>query len=258
LLKREVNTFYYSGFAGFEGEESALAGALITAQLKGNVEGNDLFYTLTVNVPDMNIVFDFTFSENKYAPTVLSSKTYADNIVVRVNESETEPMAASVKVDRLSNGNINFSLPDFVMELEGNKMYVGNIYVEDLPLIEGEGKRSYELINYNGMLRITAGSDSEQFWVGPELGFIPLRLKGKLTDDKLFVTIDIDMQESLAQTIYVNFGSDIANGIVEMSNVKCQMSNDIYDMSGRRVSVSSVSSVRPKGIYIVNGKKVIR
>ena len=258
LLKREVNTFYYSGFAGFEGEESALAGALVTAQLKGNVEGNDLFYTLTVNVPDMNIVFDFTFSENKYAPTVLSSKTYADNIVVRVNESETEPMAASVKVDRLSNGNINFSLPDFVMELEGNKMYVGNIYVEDLPLIEGEGKRSYELINYNGMLRITAGSDSEQFWVGPELGFIPLRLKGKLTDDKLFVTIDIDMQESLAQTIYVNFGSDIANGIVDMSNVKCQMSNAIYDMSGRRVSVPSVSSVRPKGIYIVNGKKVIR
>ena len=33
----------------------------------------------------------------------------------------------------------------------------------------------------------------------------------------------------------------------------------VYDLSGRRVSVSSVSSVPsvlPKGVYIVNGKKV--
>ena len=252
LVKRDVNTFFYSGFAGFEGEESTLAGALVTAQLQGKWEGDDLFYTLTVNVPDMGVVFDFTFSENKYAPTILSSKIYDDNIVVRVNESETAPMAASVKVDYLSNGNINFSLPDFIMELEGNKMYVGNIYIEDLPLIDGEDKRSYELINYNGMLRITEGSDSEQFWIGPELGFIPLRLKGKLTDSKLYVIIYIDMQESLEQTIYVNFGSDIANGITSMDNAQLTMDNAIYDLSGRRVQKAT------KGIYIQNGKKFIR
>lgn len=252
LMKRGVNTFFYSGFAGFEGEESTLAGALVTAQLQGKWEGEDLFYTLTVNVPAMNIVFDFTFSENKYAPTVLSSKTYDDNIVVRVNESETAPMAASVKVDRLSNGNINFSLPDFIMELEGNKMYVGNIYIEDLPLIDGEDKRSYELINYNGMLRITEGSDSEQFWIGPELGFIPLRLKGKLTDDKLYVIIDIDMQESLSQTIFVDFGSDITNGITSIGNEQLTKDNAIYDLSGRRVQKAT------RGIYIQNGKKFIR
>ena len=31
----------------------------------------------------------------------------------------------------------------------------------------------------------------------------------------------------------------------------------VYDLSGRRLSVSSASSVLPKGMYIVNGKKVI-
>ena len=252
MVKRGVNTFFYSGFAGFEGEGSVLAGALITAQLQGKWEGDDLFYTLTVNVPAMGIVFDFTFSENKYAPTVLNTKVYDDNIVVRVNESVTDPMAASVKVERLSNGNINFSLPDFIMDLEGNKMYVGNITIDDLPLIESDGKRSYELINYNGMLRITEGSDDSQFWIGPELGFIPLRMKGKLTADKLYVTIDIDMQESLSQTISVEFGSDIANGISSVSNEQLTKDNAVYDLSGRRI-------VKPtKGLYIQNGKKIIR
>ena len=252
LVKRGVNTFFYSGFAGFEGEGSALAGALVVAQLQGKLEGDDLFYTLTVNVPDMEIVFDFTFAENKYAPSVQSTKIYEDNLVVRVNDVVTDPMSASVKVERLSNGNINFSLPDFVMVLEGSSMYVGNIEIEDLPLIDGADKRSYELINYNGMLRITEGSDSEQTWIGPLLGFIPLRLKGKLTDDKLFVTIDIDMEESLGQTISVDFGSDIANGITSVDNGQGTMDNAIYDLSGRRVQKAS------KGIYIQNGKKFIR
>ena len=252
LVKRGVNTFFYSGFSGFEGEESVLAGALVTAQLQGKWEGEDLFYTLTVNVPDMDAVFDFTFSENKYAPTVLSSTMYDDNIVVRVNEMVTDPMSASVKVERLSNGNINFSLPDFVMVLEGSSMYVGSIEIEDLPLIDGADKRSYELINYNGMLRIAAGTDESQFWIGPELGPIPLRLKGKLTDDKLYVTIDIDMQESLGQVISVDFGSDIANGITSIDNGQGTMDNAIYDLSGRRVQKAS------KGIYIQNGKKFIR
>ena len=252
LVMREVNTFFYSGFAGFEGEGSPLQGALIEAQIQGKFEGEDLFYTLTINAPSMNAVFDYTFGENKYAPTVLSSKMYEDNIVVRVNDMVTDPMSASVKVDRLSNGNINFSLPDFVMVLEGASMYVGNIDIKDLPIIDGANERSYELINYNGMLRITEGSDSEQPWIGPLLGFIPLRLKGKLTDDKLFVAIDIDMQETMGQVISVDFGSDIANGITSIGNGQLTMNNAIYDLSGRRVQKPT------KGIYIQNGKKFIR
>ena len=39
--------------------------------------------------------------------------------------------------------------------------------------------------------------------------------------------------------------------------VKKGISKNVYDLSGRRVSVSSVSSVLPKGVYIQNGKKVV-
>ena len=55
--------------------------------------------------------------------------------------------------------------------------------------------------------------------------------------------------------------SDSEDGINQIQNSKFKIQNDaIYDLSGRRVSVSSVSSansVLPKGIYIINGKKVV-
>ncbi len=55
-----------------------------------------------------------------------------------------------------------------------------------------------------------------------------------------------------------------ADGIetIQNSNFKIQNgTNAVYDLSGRHISVPSVSSafsVLPKGIYIVNGKKVVR
>ena len=44
-------------------------------------------------------------------------------------------------------------------------------------------------------------------WTGPYLGEIPLKLQGKMNDEKLFVTIDIDMQ-MLGQVIQVELGTD--------------------------------------------------
>ena len=45
-----------------------------------------------------------------------------------------------------------------------------------------------------------------------------------------------------------------ATGIGEIQNAKSTISNDIYDLSGRKVMSDKMS----KGIYIINGKKVIR
>ena len=49
-------------------------------------------------------------------------------------------------------------------------------------------------------------------------------------------------------------------GVESMHNAQCTMHNAIYDLTGRKVSVNSVpsvTSVLPKGIYIVNGRKVL-
>ena len=59
--------------------------------------------------------------------------------------------------------------------------------------------------------------------------------------------------------------SDMLTGIGSLDNGQWRMGNAqgdgaVYDLSGRRVPVSSVSSARsvlPKGLYIVNGRKVL-
>ena len=61
----------------------------------------------------------------------------------------------------------------------------------------------------------------------------------------------VDVLSSLngaAVKLYV--GND-ETGIDEMENVKCKMDNAIYDLSGRHVNKAI------KGIYIVNGKKIV-
>ena len=53
---------------------------------------------------------------------------------------------------------------------------------------------------------------------------------------------------------------EIISGVHSIDNGQWTINNDVYDLSGRRVSVPSVSSARsvlPKGIYIKNGKKIL-
>ena len=39
-------------------------------------------------------------------------------------------------------------------------------------------------------------------------GEVPLDLRGKMNDDKLYVTIDIDLQSIMQQIVYVQLGTD--------------------------------------------------
>ena len=69
------------------------------------------------------------------------------------------------------------------------------------------------------------------------------------------ITIGGDVNVSLRS---IDYTDPSTVGIQQMENGERKMENDgIYDLSGRRVSTSSVPAVLPKGIYIVNGKKVV-
>jgi hypothetical protein len=49
-----------------------------------------------------------------------------------------------------------------------------------------------------------------------------------------------------------------ATGIESLApNSSAKGDKSIYDLNGRKISMSSDASVLPKGVYIVNGKKVI-
>jgi len=142
-------------------------------------------------------------------------ETYTEDLVVTINSVSAEPQPATINVESLANGNINFTLNNFVLVMGEDVMPVGNIELKDLPLTD-EG--AYKSFSFEGNIAIQPGGNSIEFggetyemtaedWVGPALGEIPMTLKGKVSENKLYVTIDIVMA-ALGQNVSVVLGTD--------------------------------------------------
>ena len=190
-------------------------------------------------------------------------KVYTEQLVLTINGEISAPQDAGVVVVDNGNNTINFVLKNFFLVNGENTIPVGNISVENLPVKKGEDGLDY--ITFNGSIVIQPGDmEGIDMWVGPMVGEIPMKLQGKMNEDKLFVTIDIIMQESLGQIVYVQLGTDdfvdkekedAINGITTVR----KSSSAIYDLNGRRIHAQSaiLNSQSKKGLYIVGGKKVL-
>lgn len=186
--------------------------------------------------------------------TMAQTVPFEDDLTVTINENSTEPQKTTVYLTLNEDGTCNFALNNFMLGSEGSdQIPVGNIFIENLPLTLSED--GYYTISYDNILLISAGDAegfSEEDWIGPNLGEIPLKLAGKVTMEKLYVTIDIDMMDTaLQQIIFVTFGSDF--GANAIKNVKTEKAAKTYDLQGRVVSAPA-----RHGIYVVNGKKVVK
>ena len=136
-----------------------------------------------------------------------SEKIYTEPLVVTINGESTEPQDASITVVDNGNGTINFVLNNFILAVGEEQMGVGNIVLNNLETKESIFGLKY--FSYDGTLAIAEGNKEDiDTWMGPMLGDIPLVLQGKMTDDNLYVTIDIDMQAMLGQIIYVKLGAN--------------------------------------------------
>ncbi len=231
----------------------------IPVKLSGKLNDNKLFVNIDIDMQEslgqtINVVVgkDSGFVAPK--PTVVSTNTYDQTLVVSINEQSTDPIPAKIVVDHMSDGTINFSLKNFYLpadEEDADPMYVGNITLEGVTVEQAEG---YETIATDQKITIEDGTEpSDASWIGPFLGEIPVKLSGKLNDKKLYVNIDIDMQESLGQTINVVVGNEgDVTGIHSATVAPASTTDAIYTLSGVRVSKAT------KGVYIINGKKVIK
>jgi len=242
-----------SGAIAFQGESGESIGTC-PFTLKGKYSDSDLYYKVIVDASSLlSRVFSFTYGSD-FAPVAETgtAKEYDDKLIVTVDENVADPMDAHVLVTPLNNGGINFALKNFTMVLNENEMHVGNIEVPDL-VVYTHG--DYQYFNYTGNIVIAAGDEegvAEEDYIGPLLGNIPLRMRGRMTDDKLNVVIDIDMEVGgQMQVIHVDFGTEITNAIAGVMAAQSE-NGRIYDLSGRQVQQMG------KGIYIVNGKKVLR
>ena len=228
----------------------------VPLNLTGKMTDDDLYVTIDIDMSATleQIIYvklgdDIVEPEG---PTVVSSKEYTEDLVVSVNDERTDPQSTTVTVETLDNGNINFTLKNFKLASEDGSMYVGNIAVEDIALTDEGYCKTF---SYTGNIVINEGDDPDApFWLGPMLGEVPLNLTGKMTDDKLYVTIDIDMSATLEQIIYVKLGDDIIDPATAIKSVEVTANdNAIYDLSGRKVTTALKGNV-----YIMNGKKIIK
>ena len=135
---------------------------------------------------------------------------------------------------------------------------VGNIELKNVNLVSGD---SYNTFETEQIITIQPGDDAEKEWIGPMLGEVPIDMQGKINEEQLYCTIDIDMMSTLQQIIKVTFGKDITTGITHVS-VTTEKLVDVYTLNGTllrsRVSSENALNGLQPGVYVVNGKKVVK
>ena len=136
-----------------------------------------------------------------------AGKVYTEQLIVTVNGESSEPQLTAVTVYENEDGTIDFELKNFCLSSDGNEIGVGTIALQNLQTtVEADGLTHF---SYDGPLVIANGDrEGIDMWIGPMLGEIPLKLQGKKNDEKLFVTIDIDMKPTLPQIVNVQLGTD--------------------------------------------------
>ena len=209
----------------------------VPVDLKGKMTDGKLYCSIDI---DMSAILGQTIAV-VFGTDIKSVAAYTDNLVVTINGASSEPQPTTISVTEGVDGKYTLSLNNFMLET----IAVGNIVLTGISVDEANGIKNFST---KQNINITEGEDASQSWIGPMLGEVPVDLKGKMTADKLYCTIDIDMSEMLGQVINVVFGNDITSGI---SAVKGDAANAvIYDLTGRRIDAITVP-----GVYIVNGKK---
>lgn len=134
----------------------------------------------------------------------MSAKNYTDKLVVTVNGLSTQ-QNATISVDKNDDGTYNFNLKNFMLKMGKESMGIGNITLNNLKAAKSN---KGDVVTFNDSIKIEKGDDPNRIWAGPSLPKIPLNLKLLVNDKKLYTLIDIDMQQTIKQTIHVTFGDN--------------------------------------------------
>ena len=173
----------------------------VPVDIKGKMTDEKLYCTIDIDMSaTLEQVIYVTFGNDMSA--VVNTKEYTDNLVVTIDGDSTEPQETTIIVAENADGTYCLSLNNFVL---GGMVQVGNIVVDNIQATDNHGIKEFATVQN---INITAGEGNADDWLGPMLGEVPVDIKGKMTDEKLYCTIDIDMSATLEQVIYVTFGTE--------------------------------------------------
>ena len=187
----------------------------------------------------------------------IAAQNYNEQLIVTINGESTDSIPAAITVVEREDGLIDFTLTNFMLVTGEDAMPIGNI---KLVGIEVTAHDSYKEIKTSQNIVIEPGDIPNvpaESWLGQYLGEVPIALEGILTDTRLYATIDIDMMASLGQVIQVVVGNATNTGISQTVTTRPTQAQGVYTLQGIRVA-DQLSDELPRGLYIVNGKKILK
>lgn len=159
--------------------------------------------TITVNGNDIseNESNFHTYTIQFVAPE--TTKNFNSGLTVTVNGSQAPEQPSSINIYKMPNDTYMMQLSNFILGGEP----IGNIVLTGLKAVESKiGMKNFES---EQTIQISEGTDETHAgeWMGPSLGNVPVVFAGKMTDNRFFCNIDIDMS-TMEQIIKVVFGKD--------------------------------------------------
>jgi len=183
------------------------------------------------------------------------AQTYTENLSVSINGMKTEQGKKDIQVERNEDGTCNFILPNFIMADSTSEVPVGTIRLENVTVKSLNGGDSIATKQNITILPGDKEGTKPNDWMGPMLGEVPIDLQGLMTKERLSAKIDIDFA-MLNMMIEVTIGEATETGINQAVTTR-PASSAVYNLNGVRVA-NNWNHNLPKGVYIVNGKKVIK
>lgn len=172
--------------------------------------------------------------------------SYTDKLVVKVNTGEntetTEIPSSTINISKNSDGTYKLSIKNFSLA-PGTDL--GDVVADNLT---GSTDGEYTTIKMSG---VPVKLSNEMY--ATALGELKINLDAKFTADKLYALIDLNVT-LLNQVVNVIFGSPFTETGIDHVTVKKHSGVDqVYEIGGQHVNRASVP-----GLYIINGKKVIK
>lgn len=198
------------------------------------------------------ILLSLFFGLTAVAGMAQTTTNYTEDLVVTVDGTSADKIPANIIVKTNTDGTCDFTLKNFIMVLGKQSMPVGTINLQNVSMKQEDG---YNSIETHQTIEIEDGDeDVSPFWIGAGLGEVPINLTGKFNSKNLYATINIQMEvNDELQDIKVVVGQDIISSIANAIANK-NAKQIVYTLNGVRVSANTAT----KGVYIINGKKVIK
>lgn len=141
------------------------------------------------------------------------TQTYTDDLIVNINGQAAPAQQTAIDVAVKGNNIIDLTLKNFILQSpnpetgEVDLMPVGNIAVTDVELTPATGCSTF---NLKRTITIAEGDAAlSPFWMGPQLGPIEIAVMGEINDERIYLTIDIDLSQTLQQVVHVTVGTPI-------------------------------------------------